>query len=271
QYSDLRSSRKPRRRASRLNGSSQHGGLREPRADLALQYARRSVEPLDYTGIGQGSAITRLVLSVSRLKLISLNSDYCAVYNYYLYLNQTDPDGTLSWLISELLSSEQKGEKVHIISHIPSGDNYCLKGWAHNFYEIVNRFENTIAAQFYGHTHYDHFQLYSDDSNPAGRPTHINFISPSLTTESYTNPAYRIYTIDGGYEGASYTVIDTETYATNLDDANTKDQEPEWFLEYSAKDTFGLPDLSPSSWINLVERLAVDDDLFKKFHRDLKK
>ncbi|GMR39737.1 hypothetical protein PMAYCL1PPCAC_09932, partial [Pristionchus mayeri] len=150
------------------------------------------------------------------LKLISLNSDYCAIYNYYIYLNQTDPDGTLSWLVSELLASEQKGEKVHIISHIPAGDNYCIKGWAHNFYEIVNRFENTITAQFYGHTHYDHFEVYYDESNPAGRPTHFNFITPSLTTYSYVNPAYRIYTIDGGYEGASYTVLDTETYVTDL-------------------------------------------------------
>ncbi|GMT31293.1 hypothetical protein PFISCL1PPCAC_22590, partial [Pristionchus fissidentatus] len=201
------------------------------------------------------------------LKLISLNSVYCSTVNFYIYINQTDPDGTLSWLISELLDSEAKGEKVHIISHIPAGDDYCLKGWAHNFYEIVNRFENTIAAQFYGHTHNDHFQVYYEDSDPAGRPTHFNFITPSITTGTFNNPAYRIYTIDGGYQGASYTVLDAETYATDLDKANAQDGEPQFFLEYSTRDAYGMPDLSPASWNALIDRLAVDDDLFKKFHQ----
>lgn len=57
----------------------------------------------------------------------------------YLYINQVDPDNTMQWLIEELIDSETRGEKVHIISHIPAGDSYCLKGWAKNFYDVVNR------------------------------------------------------------------------------------------------------------------------------------
>ncbi|VDO79089.1 unnamed protein product, partial [Haemonchus placei] len=93
------------------------------------------------------------------LKLISINTVYCSEFNFYLYINQVDPDATLEWLIDELVDSEAKGDKVHIISHIPPGDDYCLKGWSYNFFEIVKRFENTIAQQFYGHTHNDHFQV----------------------------------------------------------------------------------------------------------------
>ncbi|KHJ94649.1 Ser/Thr phosphatase family protein, partial [Oesophagostomum dentatum] len=93
------------------------------------------------------------------LKLISVNTIYCSEFNFYLYINQTDPDATLQWLVEELADSERKGDKVHIISHIPPGDDYCLKGWSFNFFEIVKRFENTIAQQFYGHTHNDHFQV----------------------------------------------------------------------------------------------------------------
>lgn len=33
----------------------------------------------------------------------------------YMYINQTDPDETLTWLISELLDSEVKEEKVHCV------------------------------------------------------------------------------------------------------------------------------------------------------------
>ncbi|KAE9547407.1 hypothetical protein FO519_009383, partial [Halicephalobus sp. NKZ332] len=80
------------------------------------------------------------------LKMISLNTVYCSKWNFYLYVNATDPDETLEWLTSELLDSEKAGEKVHILSHIPSGDSYCLKAWAANYYQLVNRFENTLAA-----------------------------------------------------------------------------------------------------------------------------
>ncbi|VDL77728.1 unnamed protein product [Nippostrongylus brasiliensis] len=93
------------------------------------------------------------------LKLISINTVYCSIVNFYLYINQVDPDATLQWLIDELIDSEAKGDRVHIISHVPPGDDYCLKGWSANFFEII---------------------------------------------KSYNNPSYRIYTIDGGYSGATY-------------------------------------------------------------------
>ena len=84
------------------------------------------------------------------LKLISINTIYCSEFNFYLYINEVDPDSTLEWLIDELLDSEEKDDRVWIISHIPPGDNYCLKGWSFNFFEIMKRFENIITEQFYG-------------------------------------------------------------------------------------------------------------------------
>lgn len=46
----------------------------------------------------------------------------------------------MSWLISELYSSEINYEFVHIMAHIPPGDIECLEGWARNYYHVVNRF-----------------------------------------------------------------------------------------------------------------------------------
>ena len=37
------------------------------------------------------------------LKLISLNTGYCETTNFFLYINQNDPDQTMSWFVSELL------------------------------------------------------------------------------------------------------------------------------------------------------------------------
>ncbi|CAI5455291.1 unnamed protein product [Caenorhabditis angaria] len=199
------------------------------------------------------------------LKLISLNTIYCSEYNFYLYINEVDPDATLEWLIEELVDSEKRGEVVHIISHIPPGDNYCLKGWSFNFYEIVKRFENTIAQMFYGHTHYDQFMVYYDMEDPNRRPFHFNWISPSLTTYDFLNPAYRIYEIDGGYTGATHTVKDAYTYYANVTEANQKNKEPEWKLSYSTKDFYNMPDFSPQSWSDLSDRLWTNTTLFRDF------
>jgi sphingomyelin phosphodiesterase len=198
------------------------------------------------------------------LKLISLNTVYCSHWNFYLFINATDPDLTLDWLAKELLDSEQKGEKVHIISHIPSGDSYCLKSFSANYYSLINRFENTIAAQFFGHTHNDHFYMYFDDANPKNRPTHTAFVAPSLTTYSYLNPAYRVYTIDGNYPGSSFTVLDEENYWANLTEVNANDK-LEFKLEYNKRQDYNMKDLSPASHHDLLMRMVNDSALLDKY------
>jgi sphingomyelin phosphodiesterase len=75
-----------------------------------------------------------------KFKLISLNTGYCEVTNFFVYLNQTDPDGTLKWLVDELYDAEKRGLAVHIMAHIPPGDAECLEGWARNYYRIVTRY-----------------------------------------------------------------------------------------------------------------------------------
>ena len=68
----------------------------------------------------------------------------------------------LQWLINELQAAEFNEEKVHIIGHIPPGHSDCLKVWSRNYYLIINRYESTVTAQFFGHTHYDEFELFYD-------------------------------------------------------------------------------------------------------------
>ena len=58
----------------------------------------------------------------------------------WLILNNEDPEKELVWLINELKSAEAKGEKVHIIGHIPPGSLECRLAWSKNFDLIVNRF-----------------------------------------------------------------------------------------------------------------------------------
>ena len=124
--------------------------------------------------------------------------------------------------------------QVHIIGHILPGNSDCLKPWSWNYYKIVNRYQSTVTAQFFAHTHADEFEIFYDEKTRK-IPTKyellkkiftihdcciclmavninliilvfldsIAFIGPSVTTYQGHNPGYRIYDIDGDYANSS--------------------------------------------------------------------
>merc|ERR1712080_272773 len=93
-------------------------------------------------------------------RIISFPSPLCLNYNFFLYVDFFDPGNMLAWLAEELAVAEQARERVHILSHVPAGVSECLGGWGREYAKIISRFENTVVAQFHGHTHNDHFQVY---------------------------------------------------------------------------------------------------------------
>ncbi|KAJ8939969.1 hypothetical protein NQ318_006150 [Aromia moschata] len=132
------------------------------------------------------------VLLKPGFRLISLNTNYCHSLSWWLLVNSTDPAKELKWLINELQEAENKNEKVHLIGHIPPGSSDCMKVWSRNFYSIVDRFQATISAQFYGHSHADEFEVFYETAEYS-RPTSVAYLGPSVTTYENYNPAYRIY------------------------------------------------------------------------------
>ena len=87
--------------------------------------------------------------------------------------------------------------------HMGGGNGETYGPWGREFAKLVDRFEGTIVAQFYGHTHNDEFKVFYDRETNA-RPINIAYVSPSVTTWKNMNPSYRIFTIDGDYEGSSH-------------------------------------------------------------------
>jgi len=202
------------------------------------------------------------------LRIIGINSNFCLNYNFFNFLKWEDPSRELAWLIEELLRAENKGQKVHIISHVPPGNDDCLGAWGREYTKIINRFENTIVAQFYGHTHNDEFVVFYDEVEK-DRAVNIGFVAPSITTFTGLNPAYRIYTVDSGYEEASYRVIETETYIADLAEANANGEsvEPKWRKLYTATEDLGMENLLPQTWDTLVRNMAKDEELYQKFFK----
>ncbi|KAG7261376.1 hypothetical protein CRUP_036090, partial [Coryphaenoides rupestris] len=184
------------------------------------------------------------VLVQPGLRVVSLNMNFCARENFWLMVNSTDPANQLQWLVHVLQASENLGEKVHIIGHIPPG--LCLSSWSWNYYHIVNRYESTITGQFFGHTHMDEFQMFYDE-------------------ETMTRP------------GSSRLVVDHETYILNLTEVNRQqftygnggvslpDPSPKWTRLYRASEAYGVSSLFPSDWDGLLRVFLADDRVFQRF------
>jgi sphingomyelin phosphodiesterase len=207
------------------------------------------------------------------LRVISYNSIFYYIDNFWAYEDPMlyDPDGQFTWLINELQEAETAGQRVWLIAHVPTGTADHFHDYSHYFDQIVQRYEATIAALFYGHTHIDQFQIsYSNYSNQAyDTATAIGYIMPSLTPTSGP-PAYRIYDVDP----KTFGVLDYTVYIANISDP-TYQSGPTWQKYYSAKETYGAllsppvtdptAELTPAFWHNVTAVFESNDSAFQAY------
>ena len=84
-------------------------------------------------------------------------------------------------------------------------------------------YENTVRGQFFGHTHTDELRVHYLNADPTQRATAVSYVNPSITTYSGRNPGFRIYTIDGYYNGSSYaSTLFVDTYTLTIFAASTR-------------------------------------------------
>ncbi|TKR96369.1 hypothetical protein L596_010399 [Steinernema carpocapsae] len=219
---------------------------------------KEAQEDMEYRG-------SYVIQAAEKLKVVSLNTGYCETTNFWLYINETDPDGAMTWFVKQLFKAETDGHFVHVMAHIPPGDSECLEGWAFNYYRVMNRFKNIITAQFFGHVHTDSFTVFYEDMNdPKSKPTGVLYQAPSVTTYENLNPGYRIYKIEGDFEGSQYRVLDFNNYFLNLSKTQDSDK-PQWEQLYSARSEYNLTDLSPKSWNNFISEISNDSEVYSRF------
>lgn len=197
------------------------------------------------------------------LRMISLNTNYCNNKNWWLLINSTDPAGQLEWLIQVLQQAENNNEKVHIIGHIISAQEDCIEPWSRNYYKIILRYENTITAHFYGHVHDDRFRVYVDPQN-ISRPFGVVFTPGSVTPLTNLNPGFKIYTVDGEYNGSSWGVLDFSSYYLDLMQTD-KTNNPIWNLQYNTTKVYGILSAFPQTMLDLIAKFEKDDTLFQTY------
>ncbi|XP_023936215.2 sphingomyelin phosphodiesterase 1-like [Bicyclus anynana] len=185
------------------------------------------------------------------LRVISINNNVAYKLNWWVLYDPVNPKRHLEWLVEELHNAELSGEKVHILSHIPPGDQDLIYVWTREYDRIVERFSSTIVAQFYGHVHSDDFKIFYKD----GKAFNVAWGAGSVSTYQNLNPNYKIVTFDNdNFETTSIT-----NYIYNLTEANlTPDKSPRWFKLYDMKDSFQLHDLSATSMNQLVYSMVTD-------------
>ncbi|KAI1414319.1 putative acid sphingomyelinase [Hypoxylon sp. FL1857] len=217
-------------------------------------------------------------IGIGKLRVISLSTNLYYAHNYWLYEEpmETDPSGQLAWLVGELDAAEREGERVYIIGHMPMGSRDAFHDGSNYFDQIVNRYSATIAAMFFGHTHFDEFQLsYADYGNRShSNALVVSYVAPSMTPTS-GHPAFRVYTVDP----ITFGVLDATTYIANTS-APSFYTKPKWTKYYSAKEAYGhlvatregqkllgeQDELTPAFWHNVTEAFEKNMTAFDEYY-----
>ncbi|XP_066533196.1 acid sphingomyelinase-like phosphodiesterase 3a isoform X2 [Hoplias malabaricus] len=203
------------------------------------------------------------------LRLLSLNTNLYYSPNKATE-NLTDPSGQFKWLQETLELAKQKLERVYVIAHVPIGylpyaKNITAMREHHNekLVDIFRSYGDIIQGHFYGHTHRDSIMVLLDQQ---GKTVNSIFVAPAVTPiksvqELYSNnPAVRMYL----YDTQDFGLQDLWQYYLNLTEANKKEK-PDWSLEYTMTEAFGIKDVRPQSLHELA--LQFEEPQSKAFQK----
>ncbi|TVY71539.1 Sphingomyelin phosphodiesterase [Lachnellula suecica] len=214
------------------------------------------------------------VLTAEGLRMISVNTNFWYKQNFWLYEEtmERDPSSQLAWLASELEAAETAGERVWLMGHMPMGSSDAFHDQSQYFDQIIQRFDATISAIFFGHTHQDEFQLsYSTPAAPSAATANmVSYIAPALTPTS-GNPTFRVYSVDP----VTFAILDYTVYYANLS-SPTYQTSPVWEKLYSVKEAYGsllsppitdaAAELTPAFWHNLTVLFENDDAVYQDWY-----
>ncbi|CZR64135.1 related to acid sphingomyelinase [Phialocephala subalpina] len=213
-------------------------------------------------------------LTSEGLRIISVNTNFWYKQNFWLYeaTMERDPSGQLAWLVTELEAAETAGERVWLMGHMPLGSTDAFHDQSQYFDQIIQRFDATISAVFYGHTHKDEFEIaYSTPDAPtAATANMVSYIAPALTPTS-GNPTFRVYSVDP----VTFAILDYTVYYTNIS-SPTYQSGPVWEKLYSVKEAYGslltppvtdtAVELTPEFWHNLTVLFEDDDSVYQEWY-----
>ncbi|BFY98263.1 hypothetical protein BsWGS_01303 [Bradybaena similaris] len=199
------------------------------------------------------------------LRILTINPLYDYLYNMYAIASQMDPakENQRRFVRQILQHARQNNEKVILVSHMKPSPSQTYPSYADEHNQLVTDFSDVIILQLYGHEHSDTFLLNRDPDN-MDRITGVSLTAPSVTTYYGTNigvnPSIRVYKIDS----KTFKPLDYDQYYINIPESNESGV-AEVKKHYTFTEEYQLPDLSPSSFEALSDRIDTNWTDFEKF------
>ncbi|XP_054476990.1 acid sphingomyelinase-like phosphodiesterase 3b [Anoplopoma fimbria] len=213
-------------------------------------------------------------------KLLNRTGFRMLVLNTNLYYNQNkltkgidDPAGQFSWANQVLTEAAINKEKVYIIGHVPPGffekkrsTKWFMPKFNELYLDLIQKHHSVILGQFFGHHHTDSFRMFY---NSKGSPISAMFLSPGVTpwkttlpgvVDGANNPGIRVFE----YDTQTLLVKDVVTHYLNLTHANAA--HGRWEKEYRLTESFRVPDASPASMHQALERIANHHCYLQKYY-----
>jgi sphingomyelin phosphodiesterase len=188
------------------------------------------------------------------LKVISLNTIYYDKNN--LFKSDNDPKHQMEWLKSELEDATNNNQYVWILGHIPP--NKATDYFKEQMLVFHKTYSDIIQMNFFGHTHKDHFELYSNKDNITG----CILIPPSLVPY-HQNPSFRLLNVNIN----TGLVMDYKQYTANLN--NIIENNIVSFNEsYTFTKLYDLDDVSCDSLTELYNKLQNNDNDFLNYYNN---
>lgn len=200
---------------------------------------------------------------MSKTRIIALNTQNCYFYNFYLIGQFNDPGQQFEWLENLLRQMEQEGEVGIIIGHMSPGVADCIDVVSVRLRALADRFQHVIRLNLFGHTHNEEIEVIRSVED--GKPIGVNQVAPAFTTFTGRNPSFRAITLDV----KTKLPVKIETYTFELSKANQDDAYAKFVFNHEMSEDYGMPDLSPQSFLDLTTKLRDDEQLAIKYLKNM--
>eukprot|EP00656_Telonema_subtile_P053693 TRINITY_DN7837_c0_g1_i1.p1 TRINITY_DN7837_c0_g1~~TRINITY_DN7837_c0_g1_i1.p1 ORF type:complete len:432 (+),score=82.10 TRINITY_DN7837_c0_g1_i1:235-1530(+) len=171
--------------------------------------------------------------------------------NWFFSVNKTDMAEQFPWLTDTLQQARERGEKVLLMHH-------CSKhGFSDEFgpliMNITDAYQDVIVASLAGHSHTTWLSVLMDRATHT-KPVDVTYVSGSGTPGG-GSPTFRVF----HYDLETYEIVDYDQYWVDMDKAN-QDGKAVWVKDHSAKEYYGLTDLSGQSWTDMATSMLHGND-----------
>lgn len=197
---------------------------------------------------------------VPGLRILSYNSNYFPLDNFYSILNydETDYPEMQQFMEDTLSAARENSEKVIVLGHHPSGGSGMFTEYSHFITDIHARYGDIIVLHLLGHSHSDWFALVKDFET--GETRGVQLSGPSLTSYTDMNPSFRLIYLDS----TTFEPVDMLTYRLDIA-VDGNNLTPAIQFTYSHVEEYNMTDLTPSGFDDFTNRMELDRDLLNLY------